>query len=649
MKAKKSLYSDILIPVCVAVVVSCGIIALLLWTRTDRTMKNIELEKLILMEEIINEALQQEAQTLKENLFLIKRAVGNLPAAASEQGDGQSKKWLQDICAAFALQNAYLLDTDGNVLYAAEGSASLSRTSEKKAVSAALAGKDIVTTTVTDSAVIHTAAATLSSAGSGTYGAIVLQKEMADTAFLEKHAKLINCVMTIFIDDVRITTTIKDHNGNYLTGTKLGNSKIYTQVYGDGQSYFGTNVINGEDYLTVYFPLKTDDPDGKSMFFMGMPLNHVRALSTELIKAELPVIFIILLAITAIIIMLISKVIMKPLKNTSLAFENLNGTSGQADLTYRISIRRDDEIGTMCVAINRFIGTQQSILVDIEKASDSLQKIGESLAASSQQSASAIAQIMANITSIKKSVGMQSAALSTVKNVLQSNIGGIQNLDKLIENQSAGIVESSASIEEMVGNIASVSHSVQKMAEQYSQLTQITQSSKKRQDDVAAQISDMALQSEHLADANSIISQIASQTNLLAMNAAIEAAHAGDAGKGFSVVADEIRKLAENSARQSRAIKQELSGISNIISSVVETSELSTQDFAQITAKVTSTEHLVQEIDNAMTEQQEASQQVLTALRDINDSSAEVQTTSKQMFSDINHAGEELEKLDAVA
>ena len=169
------------------------------------------------------------------------------------------------------------------------------------------------------------------------------------------------------------------------------------------------------------------------------------------------------------------------------------------------------------------------------------------------------------------------------------------------------------------------------------------------QEYILKQITDMAEQSQHLAEANAIISQIASQTNLLAMNAAIEAAHAGEAGKGFSVVADEIRKLAENSAEQSRSIKTELESISKSIESVVNLSNMSVKGFANITGKVTNTEHLVSEINNAMAEQKEASEQVLIALHDMNDNAGEVQTNTHSMNEDMKIAEESVANLENIA
>ncbi|MBQ2125830.1 MAG: methyl-accepting chemotaxis protein, partial [Spirochaetales bacterium] len=265
------------------------------------------------------------------------------------------------------------------------------------------------------------------------------------------------------------------------------------------------------------------------------------------------------------------------------------------------------------------------------------------------ESAGAVSEIMANIASVRSSVKKQSEALNIVQETIAESLTAFGDLDSLIKNNASEIIESSAAIEEMVGNIGSVSGSVEKMTGEFGTLLEITEKSKKRQDDVASQILEMAAQSEHLAEANSVISNIANQTNLLAMNAAIEAAHAGESGKGFSVVADEIRKLAENSSAQSKSIKMELDNITGIIQSIVESSKISVEEFGLITSKVSATNNLVHEIDAAMTEQNEASQQVLAALKAMNDSTSNVQATSKVMFTAASKVKEETDNLEIIS
>lgn len=544
------------------------------------------------------------------------------------------------------LTNAAIFNSEAKLLQALNN-ATFNSSSEKAAISEALKGDMGAKLTVKDSSVMVTVAGRLPAKNGN--AVILLQKVISSCEILSRYSTFLECNITFFADDLRIGTSIKNLEGKYLTGTKLNNDKIYNTVYSEGVRYHGKNMINGREFLTSYQKFDTDDKNEKIMLFAGVDIEYVDGFIRRFYAIVVPVVLIMVVFLIVLMIVAIDINVLKQIRQGVEAFAQLNGADGLADLTYRIEIKRDNEIGTMFAEMNEFIDKQHDIVLNMKKTSDALSIAGDTLATSSQESAGAVSEIMANIASVKSSVKKQSEALNIVQETIAESLTAFGDLDSLIKNNASEIIESSAAIEEMVGNIGSVSGSVEKMAGEFGTLLEITEKSKKRQDDVANQILEMAAQSEHLAEANSVISNIANQTNLLAMNAAIEAAHAGESGKGFSVVADEIRKLAENSSTQSKSIKMELDNITGIIQSIVESSRISVEEFGLITNKVSATNNLVHEIDAAMTEQNEASQQVLAALKAMNDSTSNVQATSKVMFTAASKVKEETDNLEIIS
>jgi iron only hydrogenase large subunit-like protein len=228
---------------------------------------------------------------------------------------------------------------------------------------------------------------------------------------------------------------------------------------------------------------------------------------------------------------------------------------------------------------------------------------------------------------------------------LQNNMAEIRGLADGSSEMASCVIESSASIEQMVANIQSITATLEKNAESVRRLEAASGRGKDGINEIASLIGEISAQSDSLAETSAVIKQIASRTNLLAMNAAIEAAHAGAYGQGFAVVADEIRNLAENAGAQATTISKSLKHIKGLIDKSALSSRDAQAQFEQIvslTDRVRDEELVIKE---AVFEQSSGGKQVLDVLSQINGLTIRVKDESSKLLDSSAEILVEMERL----
>jgi methyl-accepting chemotaxis protein len=305
---------------------------------------------------------------------------------------------------------------------------------------------------------------------------------------------------------------------------------------------------------------------------------------------------------------------------------------GEGDLTKRINIRSDDEIGKLANYFNMTLDKIRNLIVVIKGEAANLHNVGGDLASHMQQTAEAVHRIAANIEAVKRKVTNQSASVSQTGATMEQVTANIDKLGKNVEAQTASVSRSSSAIEEMLANIESVTQTLGRNAQSVQELIKVSDAGRGSLQKVTQDIQEIARESEGLLEINSVMENIASQTNLLSMNAAIEAAHAGETGKGFAVVAGEIRKLAESSAQQSKTISDVLKKIKNAIDIITVSTNTALEKFQAVDERVHAVSDQESVIHNAMEEQGHGSKRILEEVGRLNELTQMVKHGSAEML-----------------
>ena len=417
--------------------------------------------------------------------------------------------------------------------------------------------------------------------------------------------------------------TERDMGGPYMDA--------FAKAVQNGESYHFSNYIaqlhtTMEAFVT---PIQIGNSKTPWSYVIGIQTNTVMAPVNDMMKIAV-IIFCVVIAFVILASVFLSQSISKPIVKISNNLKEI--AEGEGDLTTRVTTHSKDEVGDLARYFNETVEKIRNLVVNIKNEAALLSDIGTNLATNMNETAAGVNEITSNIQSIKGRILNQSASVSETHATMEQLTVNIKKLDSHVEDQNAHVSQASAAIEQMVANIKSVTETLIKNSSNVKALQEASGVGRAGLQAVSSDIQEIARESEGLLQINSVMENIASQTNLLSMNAAIEAAHAGESGKGFAVVAAEIRKLAESSSAQSKTISDVLKKIKSSIDKITRSTENVLNKFEAIDTNVKLVADQEESIRNSMEEQGEGSKQILNSVSEVNDITRKVTSGSNEML-----------------
>ena len=434
------------------------------------------------------------------------------------------------------------------------------------------------------------------------------------------------------------------------SGTVLGNRRpeilyksMYSEIIGSDtnayaqflkqaltshKSSVNVSEIKGVKYISAVASMRYAD----WTLLLTAPVSEFMAENvTNLIKTFV-IIALCQLIIAISLGVLIARNITRPINHVIDALKNI--AQGEGDLTIELPASGKDETSVLSSYFNQTILKLKNSIQKVGADSREMKSVGSDLESNMMSVSEVVSNITAGIEDLKKRFVEQEESVSGTAAAIEHIIKTLRGLDESIGQQAAMITESSTSFDKMSHSIDTVGENVVETREAIRNLSAATNDGREtlaKANEVSQRISDA---SGDLIEAGAVIENIASQTNLLAMNAAIEAAHAGEAGKGFAVVASEIRKLAEESSAQGKKISITLKNLSAEIKALADSASGAVEKFNIISGYSKGLSSSIEGVVQAMDEQEENGKIIWGIINDVTGVTNEVKSGSGDMLAD---------------